>query len=503
MARPAGKGAGRIEWDAVKADAHGIYFTLPHNGSARAAHAWRWCQHAVWQGPEGDAWGEMLRGVRAGEGFFLNLQHTTKRHRLMSTPHLVEVTLPPRLRTTVCLPGSKSLSNRALLLDALAGRGGGVRHVSQCDDTDVMLAALDSLPEVIDIGAAGTAMRFLTAFLAATPCGTHLLTGTQRMQERPIGVLVEALRTLGAEIDYAGREGFPPLRITGRTLAGGHISIPASVSSQYISALLMTGPVLRHGLTLTLTGSIISRPYIDMTLTLMRHYGASVQWTDAHTLHAEGGGYRSGTVYDVEADWSAASYWYEMVALSPDANAMVHLPRLYADSAQGDAAVARLFEPLGVATRFEPEGGVTLTKACSAPCVDVPYVHDLTSQPDLAQTLVVTCAMLRKPFRLTGLRTLRIKETDRMAALQAELAKFGVALQAEGDEALYVEHYAPDAPRYDGRPIATYHDHRMAMAFAPAALVCGPVTISHAEVVSKSYPTYWQHLRALGGVGEP
>ena len=182
---------------------------------------------------------------------------------------------------------------------------------------------------------------------------------------------------------------------------------------------------------------------------------------------------------------------------------MVPLPRLYADSAQGDAAVARLFEPLGVATRFEPEGGVTLTKACSAPCVDVPYVHDLTSQPDLAQTLVVTCAMLRKPFRLTGLRTLRIKETDRMAALQAELAKFGVALQAEGDEALYVEHYAPDTPRYDGRPIATYHDHRMAMAFAPAALVCGPVTISHAEVVSKSYPTYWQHLRALGGVGEP
>lgn len=348
--------------------------------------------------------------------------------------------------------------------------------------------------------AAGTAMRFMTAYFAICHGEEHTITGTERMRQRPIKVLVDALRQLGADISYVDNEGYPPLHVKGRSLQGGRISLPASVSSQYISALLLVAPTMAQGLTLELVGDIISRPYINMTVSMMRTFGADIEWTDAHTLHVAPHAYLSDVIYPVESDWSAASYWYEMMALTPDAGAAITLPWLYKESLQGDSAVSRYFEPLGVRTAYDTEHErVVLTKCADALLPeDQTYELDLIGQPDLAQTLVVTCAMLRRPFRFSGLRSLRIKETDRMAALQAELAKFGIALGIEADDVLYIDSYADGTPHYNGQPIATYHDHRMAMAFAPAAMVCEGVQIANPEVVSKSYPRYWEDLEGLG-----
>lgn len=407
---------------------------------------------------------------------------------------------PARLRATIDLPSSKSLSNRALLLAALSGGKARVERVAECDDTQAMLRALRDRLKVVDIGAAGTAMRFLTAYFAACPGEEHVMTGTERMKQRPIHVLADALRQTGADIRYEGREGYPPLRIKGRQLVGGRLRLPADVSSQFISALLMTAPVMRGGLVLELEGEIISRPYIDMTLRVMQAFGAQAGWDGPHTLRVCPGLFGEGVTYTVESDWSAASYWYEALALTPDAEARLTLPWLWRDSLQGDSAVQRYFRFLGVATTFSPEGcGVTLTK--SAPGDQLPAGEmlelDLVGQPDLAQTLVVTCAMLRRPFRFTGLRSLRIKETDRIAALTHELAKYGIPLGVEGDECLYIKEYPAAAPRYNGTPIATYADHRMALAFAPTALVCPSVEIADPEVVSKSYPDFWRTLEKL------
>lgn len=410
------------------------------------------------------------------------------------TPHF-----PAQLRTHIDLPASKSLSNRALLLCALSGRNSCTERLSDCDDTRVMRLALDERRPEIDVMAAGTAMRFLTTGFSICEGEEHVLTGTQRMRERPIGVLVDALRELGADIDYVEREGFPPLRIRGKRLRGDCLTLPADVSSQYISALLMVGPMMEKGLTLTLKGEIISRPYIDMTLALMAHFGARAGWRDGQTLYVAPGGYRDGTRYCVESDWSAASYWYEAVALSRDDAACVELAGLRPESLQGDSAVRRLFEPLGVRTEYCAEKGCVVLRKTSVEPLRPGKVWEvnLAAQPDLAQTLVVTCAILRRPFRFTGLQTLRIKETDRMAALTNELEKFGITLCSTGHDTLYIKEYPVDAPAYDGRSIATYHDHRMAMAFAPAALVCEGVTIDDAEVVSKSYPGFWNDVGSL------
>ena len=431
------------------------------------------------------------------------------------------VHLPSNLSGTVRVPASKSICNRVLVMSVLAaGRAGmaRVRNLSDCDDTQVMLRALSSGEERADIGAAGTAMRFLTALYAATP-GHHRLTGTERMLQRPIGVLVDALRQLGACVDYSGREGYPPLSIDGRRLAGGEVRLSAGVSSQYISALLMVGPAMERGLRLHLEGEIISRPYIDMTLGLMQAFGADAGWADARTLVVRPQAYLGVETFEVENDWSGASYWYEAVALSPDASARLVLPGLRRDSLQGDAAVSRFFEPLGVRTTFTSEG-VVLTKTVTGETVavtekpasrsetsvsrsvetasrpDESLSFDLSSQPDLAQTLAVTCAMLGRPFRLTGLRTLRIKETDRIAALQAELAKLGFVAEAEGDDSLCWDGRSckPDtAPR-----IATYDDHRMALAFAPCAWRFPGLAVQAPDVVSKSYPGYWREWEQLG-----
>lgn len=396
---------------------------------------------------------------------------------------------PASLHATVQLPASKSISNRALILHALSGGSTRPENLSDCDDTQVMIRALDHMPDVIDIHAAGTAMRFLTAYLCVTP-GTHTITGTERMQQRPIRILVDALRTLGARIDYTGNEGFPPLHINGTQLTGSEIELAGNVSSQYISALLMIGAVLPVGLKLRLTGDIISRPYINLTLQLMHDFGAQAGWTSESSIDVTPGGYRD-TPFRVESDWSAASYWYQMTALatgSPE----VELLGLFANSAQGDSRGAELFARLGVQTEYTPQG-VKLRKQ-GHPVVRLD--EDLVDIPDLAQTFVVTCCLLDVPFRFTGLQSLKIKETDRICALITELRKLGYVIHAEQDSILWWDGERCPADEQPG--IDTYEDHRMAMAFAPACLVCPSIRINEPQVVSKSYPRYWDDLQAAG-----
>lgn len=407
------------------------------------------------------------------------------------TPHL-----PNKIQGSIELPSSKSLSNRALLLCALSGTGSSVERMSTCDDTRVMWNALRDRPLTVDIMAAGTAMRFLTAFFSLCQDEEHIMTGTERMRQRPIGVLVDALRQLGGDITYVEKEEFPPIHIKGHQLKGGSLELPANVSSQYISALLMIAPLMTNGLTLHLVGEVISRPYINMTVNMMLTFGANVEWLDDQTLHVASGHYKDDVIYPIESDWSAASYWYEIMALTDDKEACITLPWLYKESLQGDSAIQHFFAPLGVKTTFDEEHDcVVLTRSDERHiAANEVYKLNLINQPDLAQTLVVTCAMLRQPFYFTGLQSLRIKETDRMAALQNELAKFGIDLGIQGDEALYINQYPTDVPQYNGQPIATYHDHRMAMAFAPVCLLCKDLQIANPEVVSKSYPNFWKDL---------
>ena len=400
----------------------------------------------------------------------------------------IKVTAPAKIHTTIQLPSSKSISNRALIINAL---GNGTHHpenLSDCDDTRVMIRALNDDKETIDIMAAGTAMRFLTAYLSVTP-GARIITGTERMQQRPIQVLVNALRELGADIEYVANDGFPPLRITGRKLRKDTISLPGNVSSQYISALLMIAPVLTNGLTIRLTGDIISRPYINLTLQLMNDFGVRAEWTDDHRLKVEPQAYHSTPFY-VESDWSAASYWYQIVALSKEAE--VTLPGLFKDSYQGDSQVAGIFRSLGVETIYKDKTVILKKNGKSVERLD----YDFINQPDLAQTFVVTCALLNIPFRFSGLQSLKIKETDRMAALITEMRKLGYILHEtdgsvlswEGERCTTEEHPAID----------TYEDHRMAMAFAPTCLALPEILINNPQVVSKSYPRYWEDLRQAG-----
>ena len=400
----------------------------------------------------------------------------------------IKVTAPAKIHTTIQLPSSKSISNRALIINALGNGTHHPKNLSDCDDTRVMIRALNDDKETIDIMAAGTAMRFLTAYLSVTP-GTRIITGTERMQQRPIQVLVNALRELGADIEYVANDGFPPLRITGRELRKDTISLPGNVSSQYISALLMIAPVLTNGLTIRLTGDIISRPYINLTLQLMNDFGVRAEWTDDHRLKVEPQAYHSTPFY-VESDWSAASYWYQIVALSKEAE--VTLPGLFKDSYQGDSQVAGIFRSLGVETIYKDKTVILKKNGKSVERLD----YDFINQPDLAQTFVVTCALLNIPFRFSGLQSLKIKETDRMAALITEMRKLGYILHEtdgsvlswEGERCTTEEHPAID----------TYEDHRMAMAFAPTCLALPEILINNPQVVSKSYPRYWEDLRQAG-----
>ena len=415
-----------------------------------------------------------------------------------------QLTFPQTLLGTIVLPASKSISARALIMGALAGNC-SLSNLSDCDDTRVLRKALNErLPE-IDIMAAGTAMRFATAYFATCEGETHVITGTARMQQRPIQVLVDALRTLGADIAYEGNEGYPPLRITGKTLTGGDVDLPANVSSQYISALLMIGPTLKNGLRLHLIGEVVSRPYIDMTLGLMKEFGAEAAWTSPQDIFVAPHPYNPGMDFCVEPDWSGASYWYECVALTADAQCRITLPALRENSWQGDSAVCRLFRQLGVETNFE-NGVAILTRNQQTPRPQL-FEVDFTSCPDLAQTFVVTCALMGQPFRFSGLQSLRIKETDRIAALQQELQKLGIQLHSisqdeNGKRIEILEMLTPaeiaPADKLQQIEIATYEDHRMAMAFAPAAQLYPHLQIAHPEVVSKSYPSYWEDLSSLG-----
>lgn len=403
-----------------------------------------------------------------------------------------EITAPAILNTTIDLPSSKSVSNRALIIHALSGGGVLPQNLSDCDDTDVMIKALRDMPDVIDIKAAGTAMRFLTAYLAVTP-GCHTVTGTERMRHRPIRLLVEALRYLGAGVEYVGEEGFPPLRISGKSLDGGRLEMPGNVSSQYISALLMIAPVLRNGLRLHLTGEIISRPYIDMTLWIMGEFGAEAEWSDISTITVAPKPYAVRD-YHIENDWSAASYWYEMVALGGPGSE-VTLTGLMDGSKQGDSSVRYIFSLLGVKTTFgTTEQGVPTTVRLTRTGHCVPRLeYDFVNSPDLAQTFVVCCAALGVPFRFTGLQTLKIKETDRIEALKREMRKFGYVLRDAGGRELVWSgercEQQPDAA------VDTYDDHRMALAFAPLAMKWGGIRINNPQVVTKSYPHFWDDLK--------
>lgn len=402
---------------------------------------------------------------------------------------------PTLLDAAITLPASKSISNRALIMHALSGGSLMPANLSDCDDTEVVIQALAHPAETIDIKAAGTAMRFMTAYLAATE-GEHTLTGTDRMKHRPIAVLVDALRAVGAHIEYVEQQGFPPLRIRGRQLIGGRLDIPGNISSQYISALMMVGPVTTQGLELHLTGNIVSRPYIELTLYMMKRFGAEADWASADVITIKPIPYRD-TPYLIENDWTAASYWYEMMALYAGQEQRVSLQGLADGSKQGDSAVKYIFSLLGVKTAFAETGKDEPTTATLA--MRMGRVQrldfDFTHCPDLAQTVVVTCCALEIPFHFVGLASLKIKETDRIEALRTELRKVGYVVESANDSELIWDGTRCQATM---EPIDTYEDHRMAMAFAPLAIRYPGLCIRHPEVVSKSYPGFWDDLRLAG-----
>jgi len=398
-----------------------------------------------------------------------------------------KIKAPDAINSIIQLPASKSISNRALILNALSMNSVGIENLSDCDDTNVMAEAFRSGTNLIDVKAAGTSMRFLTAFLAITP-GEWIITGTERMKERPIHILVDALVSLGARIQYLGKIGYPPLKIKGTALDGGDIYLSGDVSSQFISALLMISPTMSKGLTIHLEGNVISIPYIKLTLGMMAQFGVKTHW-DNRTIKIHPEEYKP-THYVVESDWSAASYWYEMAALMD--NAHIELKGLFKNSMQGDSKVAELFLDLGVITEFTGNG-VILKKDNRK---TKKLFHNFVNEPDLAQTFVVTCCMMNIPFMFTGLQSLKIKETDRIEALKSEMKKLGYLIFDSENSILEWngERCEPEA----NPVIKTYEDHRMAMAFAPAAIKLGEIEIAHPNVVTKSYPKFWDDLKSVG-----
>lgn len=390
---------------------------------------------------------------------------------------------------SIDLPASKSISNRALILKALSSSPFNIENLSDCDDTEVMVASFASNNPEINIGAAGTSMRFLTAYLSQLENEEHIITGTERMKNRPIRILVDALRQLGAEIEYVEKEGFPPLKIKGKKLDGGVITLNGSVSSQYISALMMIAPTMKNGLTLKLEGNVISQPYIHLTSKMMQDFGVQVHWKN-NIIQVNPQNYQP-CPYRVESDWSAASYWYEILALSSN-DTSIELSGLYANSPQGDARIAGLFEKLGVYTEITPSG-VLLRKG---KILASELNYDFVNEPDMAQTFVVSCCFLNVPFRFTGLQSLKIKETDRIAALQKELKKLGYLISDYQESIL--EWKGERCEPEENPSIDTYEDHRMAMAFAPASLVSGQIIINDPQVVTKSYPGFWEDLKKAG-----
>lgn len=414
----------------------------------------------------------------------------------MNAVHLrppATLTQPGIVQTSISLASSKSESNRALIINALTGFRCDLKNLSTARDTQTMIRLLKSEDQTADVLDAGTTMRFLTAYFAVT--GQHkVMTGTPRMCERPIGILVDALRTLGADITYLNKEGYPPLQLNEFTPSDtNRLSIRGDVSSQYISALLMIAPYLPNGLTLELTGAIGSRPYIEMTLEQMIYFGADVQadW-EAKTITVAPKLYIPKS-YAIESDWSGASYWYSVAALAQDQTAEITLLGLKAKSLQGDSAIVDIMQLLGVESTFT-ESGVRLTKIPAKESL----VWDFTDCPDLAQTVAVCAAKQGVTLHLTGIESLKIKETDRVAALQAELQKIGAELiELEPNHryevrSLATKHITPAT-------IETYDDHRMAMAFAPVAMQ-EEIIIEEPGVVAKSYPSFWDDMAQVATV---
>lgn len=388
------------------------------------------------------------------------------------------------------ITGSKSETNRLLLLKALYPNI-NIENPSLSDDSNVMQNALHGNNTIIDVHHAGTAMRFLTAYFCIQQGREVVLTGSARMKERPIAILVEALRMLGADIEYVENEGFPPLRIKGRKLPNNRVTVKADTSSQYITALLLIAPKLEKGLELALEGNITSLPYIQMTLSLLNEVGIKAKFEDNTIIvfpKSEISYLKSEII--VESDWSSASYFYSIVALSAEGTT-VTLSSYKQNSLQGDSALAIIYERLGVVTTFEGNTITLRKRNCQLSTVNC----QLNNTPDIAQTIAVTCFGLGIGCNLTGLHTLKIKETDRLSALKTELEKLGASVVIT-DDAIIVK---PGAAINADVCIATYNDHRMAMAFAPLAVII-PVIIQDVGVVSKSYPAFWDDLKTLGFV---
>ena len=400
-----------------------------------------------------------------------------------------------RQKAKVKITGSKSETNRLLLLQALYPNL-TLENTSNSDDSEVMQKALNSQftihnSELIDVHHAGTAMRFLTSFFAIQEGKEVVITGSSRMKERPIKILVEALNQLGAEISYEENEGFPPIRIKGKKLTQNKVSLPANVSSQYISALLLIAPKLENGLELTLEGEITSVPYIKMTLALLNEIGVKTSFVGNKitVCHAE---LVSASQLTVESDWSSASYWYSIVALS-EIGIQISLSSYKENSLQGDSALVEIYQDFGVETTFNSDNSITISKERIHNSQLTTHNSQLNNSPDIAQTIAVTCFGLGMGCDLTGLHTLKIKETDRLEALKMELTKLGAEISVTNDS-LYLKSSSAIKEKIS---ISTYQDHRMAMAFAPLALKV-PIIIENAEVVSKSYPSFWEDLKSVG-----
>ena len=399
------------------------------------------------------------------------------------------------LNSEIKITGSKSETNRLLLLQALYPNI-TLENTSNSDDSEVMSSALSTnnhqpptTNQIIDIHHAGTAMRFLTAYFASQENRIVTLTGSSRMKERPIKILVEALQQLGAKIDYLENDGFPPIKITGQKLTNNKVSLPANVSSQYISALLLIAPKLQNGLELTLIGEITSIPYIKMTLNLLEEIGVETAFIGNIISVKPKSDLINPKTLTVESDWSSASYFYSILSLS-EVGSQITLSSYKQNSLQGDSALVEIYRKLGVETQFDGNK-MTLVKQPNFKCNTLNL--DLNNTPDIAQTIVVTCLGLGIGCHLTGLHTLKIKETDRLEALKTELSKLGASISVT-DESLTL---APSTTIISNQTIATYNDHRMAMAFAPLALKTN-INIENAEVVSKSYPDFWNDLKNLG-----
>jgi len=390
----------------------------------------------------------------------------------------------------IILPASKSISNRALIIHALCYSPYPLHNLSASDDTKVLQAALNSNTNKFDIGHAGTAMRFLTAFLAKI-AGEWEITGSERMQQRPIKILVDALNKLGARIEYLGNENCPPLKIWGSHLKGETIELDGTVSSQYISALLLIAPTVENGLTLKLTGEITSRSYIELTLKLMAKFGIQYKW-EKNEITVPEQNYLP-IDFTIEADWSGASYWYQILALVESGEIL--LENLQLKSLQGDANIAIWFEQFGVYSTQKIDGVLLTKKENIAP---EKLILDFIENPDIAQTMACLCVAKTIPFHFTGLKTLKIKETDRIAALQNELLKFGAKIIEPKDGELSWYGKIDSTIKEEMPTIKTYHDHRMALSFAPMALAGFNLQIENPMVVTKSYPDFWDDLKVVG-----